>query len=35
MAMQSFYLCCMVVTQNAKSIERMKRAAAPPGASAA
>jgi hypothetical protein len=35
MAMQSFYLCCMVVTQNAKSIERMKRAAAPPGSSAA
>lgn len=35
MAMQSFYLCCLVVTQNARNIERMKRAAAPPGANAA
>jgi hypothetical protein len=35
MAMQSFYLCCMVVTQNARNIERMKRASAPPGANAA
>ena len=35
MAMQSFYLCCMMVTQNARNIERMKRAAAPPGANAA
>ena len=35
MAMQSFYLCCLVVTQNARTIERKKRAAAPPGANAA
>lgn len=35
MKMQSFYLCCLVVTQNARNIERMRRAAAPPGASAA
>lgn len=35
MKMQSFYLCCLVVTENARNIERMKRAAAPPGAIAA
>ena len=35
MKMQSFYLCCLVVTENARNIERMRRAAAPPGAIAA
>lgn len=35
MKMQSFYLCCLVITENARNIERMRRAAAPPGANAA
>ena len=30
MAMQSFYLCCLVITQNARNIERMRRSSAPP-----
>ena len=34
-AMQSFYLSCMIVLQNARNIERMRRAAGPPGAKAA
>ena len=34
-AMQSFYLSCMTVLQNARNIERMRRAAAPPGGKAA
>ena len=35
MAMQSFYLSCLTVLQNARNIERMRRAAAPPGGKAA
>jgi len=35
MAMQSFYLSCMIVLQNARNIERMRRAAAPPGGKSA
>ena len=34
-AMQSFYLSCMTVLQNARNIERMRRAGAPPGGNAA
>ena len=33
-AMQSFYLCCLVVTQNGRNIERMKRSATQPGTNA-
>ena len=34
MIMQSFYLFCMIATQNARNIERMKCSVAPPGANA-
>lgn len=30
MAMQSLYLSCLVITQNARNIERMRRSSTPP-----